>query len=80
MKPVPVLRQANGSDQGAVLLRRRIYPLVQAPEQRSVPVAAQRSGAAEAGCAGLPLAHGRAGDRAEKSDPEMQAKRYVLVP
>ena len=53
------LRPPDGPDQGTVLVRRRVYPAVQAAVQWAVPVAPVGSGTEIAGSPELPLAYGR---------------------
>ncbi len=76
--PVPLLWPPDGPDQGAVLVRRRVYPAVQAALQRTIPVAPVGSGTEIAGPPELPLAHGRSADRAENRHPQGKAERLIL--
>ena len=78
-KSVPVLRQTNGSNQGSVLVRRRIYPSVQTVIQREISMAQDRSRTAVTGSPELPLAHGRTPNRAENSHPQRKAQGFVLT-
>ena len=77
-KSVPFLRPPNRQNQGSVLVRRWICPLVQASVQRSVPVAQVRSRASTAGSPELPLAHGGPANRAENRYPQRKAQRSFL--
>ena len=78
-KPVSILRPTDGPYQGPVLVRRWIYPAVQTVIQREISMAQDRSRTAVTGSPELPLAHGRASDRAENGYPQRKTKGSILT-